>query len=40
MTRDEIEIEIFRLEDEIADLSNQIEEYELMLESLESEDGE
>lgn len=31
MTREEIEMEISRLEDEIADLNNQIEEYERML---------
>lgn len=36
MTREEIEFEIGLLEDEIADLNNQIEEYQRMLE--ESED--
>jgi hypothetical protein len=37
MTREEIEMEISRLEDEIADLNNQIEEYEIMLDEAESE---
>lgn len=36
--RAEIEFEIYRLEDEIADLRNQIEKYELMLDDLESEE--
>ena len=41
MTREEIEMEISRLEDEIADLNNQIEEYEIMLnEDDEVENGE
>lgn len=38
MTREEIEMEISRLEDEIADLNNQIEEYEIMLGEAESEE--
>lgn len=38
MTREEIEIEIGRIEEEIADLNNQIEEYELMLYNLEDEE--
>ena len=38
MTRDEIEIEIMILEDKIADLNNQIEKYQLMLDDLESEE--
>jgi hypothetical protein len=38
MTREEIEMEISRLEDEIADLNNQIEEYEIMLDEVESEE--
>lgn len=40
MTREEIEFEIDRLVNEIADLNNQIEEYEQMLDDLESEDKE
>lgn len=37
MTREEIEMEISRLEDEIADLNNQIEEYKIMLDECEEE---
>jgi hypothetical protein len=35
MTREEIEFEIDMLEEEIADLNNQIEEYERMLDESE-----
>lgn len=37
MTREEIEMEISRLEDEIADLNNRIEEYEMMLDECDEE---
>ncbi len=41
MTKEEIKMKISWIEDEIADLNNQIEEYERMLDELdESEDGE
>ena len=40
MTREEIEYEIDRLEDKIAELNNQIEEYQQMLDDLECEDEE
>lgn len=38
MTREEIEFEIGQLEDEIADLNNQIEEYEMLLKNMEEGD--
>lgn len=40
MTREEIEMEISRLEDEIADLNNRIEEYEMMLDECDEENGD
>ena len=38
MSREEIKMKISWLEDEIADLNNQIEEYERMLDESEEED--
>lgn len=38
MTREDIEFEIDKLINEIADLNNQIEEYQQMLDDLESEE--
>lgn len=40
MTREEIEMEITLLEDKIADLNNQIEEYEMMLDECDEESEE
>ena len=40
MAREEIEMEISRLEDEIADLNNRIEEYEMMLDECDEESGD
>ncbi len=38
MTREEIEMEINILEDKVADLNNQIEEYERMLEDIDGDE--
>lgn len=40
MNKDELEFEISRCEDEIAELNNEIEEYERMLDELLEKEGD